>query len=143
MALLFRCGNARPRVATNRCSVCFDSDLGDGRCFLNAARTMIASCPSFILRMRRPWLVMGELALCLMVSSASAVPAEPSPQELALVRELWERAVAAQEQADWAACEQALAEAVPIVETPGLRFNLAYCREMQTKWVEALVDYKL
>jgi hypothetical protein len=63
--------------------------------------------------------------------------------ELAAAREFWEQAQAAQERNDWSGCEQALLSALPIVATPGLRFHLAHCREMQGKWVEALVDYKL
>ena len=92
---------------------------------------------------RRPLVLARQLTLGLATLSLSAFGAEPSPQELALVRELWERAAAAQDRADWDACERALAEAVPIIETPGMRFHLAHCREMQSKWVEALVDYKL
>lgn len=63
--------------------------------------------------------------------------------ELVAARELWEQAQNAQARHDWPACEKALIAALPIVATPGIRFHLAYCREMQGKWVEALVDYKL
>lgn len=65
-----------------------------------------------------------------------------SATEIVALRQLWERAIAAEEQNDWASAEQALSEAVGIKETPGLRYHLAHSREMQRKWVEALVDYK-
>lgn len=65
-----------------------------------------------------------------------------SATEIVALRQLWERAVAAEEQNDWASAERALSEAVGIKETPGLRYHLAHSREMQRKWVEALVDYK-
>ncbi len=71
-----------------------------------------------------------------------SVQASNSPSEIVALRQLWEVALAAEEQSDWATAEQALSEAVGIKETPGLRFHLAHCREMQRKWVEALVDYK-
>lgn len=63
--------------------------------------------------------------------------------ELVAARELWEQAQDAQARHDWPACEKALTAALPIVATPGIRFHLAHCREMQGKWVEALVEYKL
>lgn len=66
-----------------------------------------------------------------------------SATELVAARELWEEAQQAQARHDWSGCEKALTAALPIVATPGLRFHLAHCREMQGKWVEALVDYKL
>ena len=87
--------------------------------------------------------VSRAVGLLLFLASPLLYAAKPAPAEVALARELWEQAVAAQEREDWAACEKALTEAVAIVETPGLRFHLAHCREMQTKWVEALVDYEL
>ncbi len=80
------------------------------------------------------------LALCL---SPTVARAGGSATELVAARELWEEAQSAQARHDWSACEQALVTALPIVATPGLRFHLAHCREMQGKWVEALVDYKL
>jgi hypothetical protein len=82
----------------------------------------------------------------LMVVLLMALPrsawAANSASEIVALRQLWERAVAAEEQGDWVTAEQALSEAVGIKETPGLRYHLAHCREMQRKWVEALVDYK-
>lgn len=68
--------------------------------------------------------------------------AKPSAEELAVARQLYEKAVAAQEKNDWRHCEEAVTEAVGILETPGLRFHQAYCKEQQGKWIEALVDYK-
>ncbi len=68
--------------------------------------------------------------------------AKPSAEEPAVARQLYEKAVAAQESNDWAQCEEAVTEALGIIETPGLRFHQAYCKEQQSKWIEALVDYK-
>lgn len=70
------------------------------------------------------------------------VHATNSASEIVALRQLWEAALEAEAANDWASAEQALSEAVGIKETPGLRFHLAHCREMQRKWVEALVDYK-
>lgn len=72
----------------------------------------------------------------------TALAAGPSPEELAVARDLFEEAQKAQEAEDWASCERQIAEAVAIVETPGLRFHLAFCKEQQGRWVAALVDYK-
>lgn len=68
--------------------------------------------------------------------------AKPSAEELAVARQLYEKAVTAQEKNDWSQCEEAVTEALGIIETPGLRFHQAYCKEQQSKWIEALVDYK-
>lgn len=68
---------------------------------------------------------------------------EATATELVAARELWEQAQDAQARHDWQGCEKALVAALPIVATPGIRFHLAHCREMQGKWVEALVEYKL
>lgn len=59
-----------------------------------------------------------------------------------MAADLFQKAVAAQDADDWELCEATLTEAVAIVETPGLRFHLAYCKEQQKRWVEALVDYR-
>jgi hypothetical protein len=68
--------------------------------------------------------------------------AEPSAEERAVAADLFQTAVTAEDRGDWTACESALADAVGIVETPGLRYHLAYCKEQQKRWVEALVDYR-
>lgn len=78
-----------------------------------------------------------------LVCAPTLANAAGTATELAAAREFWEQAQAAQERNDWSGCEQALLAALPIVTTPGLRYHLAHCREMQGKWVEALVDYKL
>lgn len=85
--------------------------------------------------------VLATAALSLAVSTPCF--AGNTATELVAARELWEQAQDAQARHDWPACEKALSAALPIVATPGIRFHLAYCREMQGKWVEALVDYKL
>ncbi len=59
-----------------------------------------------------------------------------------MARQLFDKAVAAEGKNAWAECEEAIGEAIGIVETPGLRFHQAHCKEQQNKWVEALVDYK-
>lgn len=85
----------------------------------------------------------GWAALWTLCAISTRGHASGSATELVAARELWEQAQAAQDRRDWPACEHALLTALPIVSTPGLRFHLAHCREMQGKWVEALVDYKL
>jgi hypothetical protein len=68
--------------------------------------------------------------------------AKPSAEELAVARQQFDKAVAAEGRNAWAECEEAIAEAIGIIETPGLRFHQAHCKEQQQKLVEALVDYK-
>lgn len=85
----------------------------------------------------------GWAALWALCTISARSHAGGSATELVAARELWEQAQAAQDRRDWPECERALVAALPIVSTPGLRFHLAHCREMQGKWVEALVDYKL
>lgn len=84
------------------------------------------------------------LAAILVEVTALVFPAwaKPSAEELAVARQLFDKAVAAEGRNAWAECEEALSEAIGIVETPGLRFHQAHCKEQQNKWVEALVDYK-
>jgi hypothetical protein len=92
-------------------------------------------------RSRRAWpraLLVVALAWGITPSARAAATAE----ERAVAADLFQRAVAAQDAADWAACERALSDAVAIVETPGLLFHLAYCKEQQKRWVEALVHYR-
>lgn len=79
---------------------------------------------------------------CLVFAVPDLAWAKPSAEELAVARQLYEKAVAAQEKNDWAQCEEAVTEALGIIETPGLRFHQAHCKEQQGKWIEALVDYK-
>jgi hypothetical protein len=90
---------------------------------------------------RRRQLCTSVIALSSVFSAFSAV-AQPSAEERAVAADLFKQAAAAQGQAAWAHCEELLTEAVAIAETPGLRFHLAYCKEQQQRWVEALVDYK-
>lgn len=87
--------------------------------------------------------VVALAALLALTSCPTPSWAGNTATELVAARELWEQAQAAQARHDWAECEKALAAALPIVATPGIRFHLAHCREMQGKWVEALVEYKL
>ncbi len=84
----------------------------------------------------------GRLVALLVCAVPGVAWAKPSAEELAVARQLYEKAVAAQEKNDWRQCEEAVTEALGILETPGLRFHQAYCKEQQSKWIEALVDYK-
>ncbi len=70
------------------------------------------------------------------------ISAQPTAPEMAAAQELFREAQQHQANKDWAACEAALQRAVAILETPGLRFHLAFCKEQQHRWVEALVDYR-
>lgn len=86
----------------------------------------------------------ARIAAALVCLTLVSIPAwaKPSAEELAVARQQFDKAVAAEAKNDWAECEAALGEAIGIVETPGLRFHQAHCKEQQNKWVEALVDYK-
>lgn len=72
----------------------------------------------------------------------SPVAADPGAEELAVAQQLYQDAREQQERKQWGDCERSLGRAIAILETPGLRFHLAYCKEQQHRWVEALVDYR-
>jgi hypothetical protein len=92
--------------------------------------------------MRAPsWTVRG-LVFASVWAIAGEVRAEASVEERAVAADLFREATDAQERGAWKECEMALSDAVAMVETPGLRFHLAYCKEQQQRWVEALVDYQ-
>lgn len=91
--------------------------------------------------MTPPFLVVLGLALAILCAAHPSAAA-PSAEERAVAADLFESAVAYEEEGNWVACEAALDDAVAIIETPGLRFHLAYCKEQQKRWVEALVDYR-
>ncbi|MEN9580275.1 MAG: hypothetical protein RJA70_3284, partial [Pseudomonadota bacterium] len=102
---------------------------------MRSRNTFVELCP--VGRRARAWLsVLSVMTFSLPTSAA------PTPEELAVARDLFESAQKAQTDKDWQACELQVAEAIGIIETPGLRFHLAFCKEQQGRWVEALVDYK-
>lgn len=68
--------------------------------------------------------------------------AAPTAEERAIALKYYELAVKAQEQEEWSQCEGFIEQALAAAETPHLRFHLAYCLEMQQRWVEALLNYK-
>lgn len=88
------------------------------------------------------WLKVVAQVFVLALCGSAAFAKQPSAEELAVARELFEKAQAAETDEDWVMCEEHVSEAIAIIETPGLRFHLAYCKEQQGRWVEALVDYK-
>lgn len=59
-----------------------------------------------------------------------------------MAQQLYQEAREHQGQKQWVACETKLRRALTILETPGLRFHLAFCKEQQHRWVEGLVDYR-
>jgi hypothetical protein len=77
-----------------------------------------------------------------LVLSVPAFAADPLATELALARRLFSDARTAEDAKDWPTAVARLRDAISIVETPGLRFHLAYCEEQQKLLVEALVDYE-
>ncbi len=85
----------------------------------------------------RRWAVAAVLGL-----RATTSWAAPGAEEVAVAQQLYQEARQSQEQKQWASCETALKRAIAILETPGLRFHLAFCKEQQHRWVEALVDYR-
>jgi len=61
---------------------------------------------------------------------------------VAVAQQLYQDARQHQRDKQWVDCEMSLDKAIGILETPGLRFHLAFCKEQQHRWVEALVDYR-
>ncbi len=94
---------------------------------MNGARLTIRGC--------------GVALLAVWLWAASA-KAQPGAEEVAVAQQLYQDARKHQENKQWASCETALRRAIGILETPGLRFHLAFCKEQQHRWVEALVDYR-
>jgi hypothetical protein len=86
--------------------------------------------------------LVGILAAALLTGWHAPVQAAPAPEDLAVIRNLWARARLAETEGRWKACEEDLTAAVELVPTPGLLYHLAYCKEQQRLWVEALTDYR-
>lgn len=80
--------------------------------------------------------------VALQLTFAPAAKGAASAEERAVAADLFRQATEARESGEWQRCERQLERAIDIVETPGLRFHLAYCKEQQQRWVEALVDYR-
>lgn len=74
--------------------------------------------------------------------AGEGLAAQPTAEEIAVAQQLYHDARQQQTEKQWASCENSLKRAIDIVETPGLRFHLAFCKEQQHRWVEALVDYR-
>lgn len=83
----------------------------------------------------------GVVALAAALYSGSAWAA-PTPEEVAVAQQHFNAAREQQAHRDWVGCENSVKQAIQISETPGLRFHLAFCKEQQHRWVEALVDYR-
>jgi hypothetical protein len=86
--------------------------------------------------------VCGLQVLCFLLLICDRGLAAPTREELAVARVLYEQARIAERTERWKDCEQHVEEALDIIETPGLRFHLAYCREQQGLWVGALAAYE-
>jgi PEGA domain len=82
-----------------------------------------------------------QLALALGCVSGGAL-AEPTAEEVAVAQQHYAEAREHQGYRNWVGCELSINQALRISETPGLRFHLAFCKEQQHRWVEALVDYR-
>ncbi len=89
--------------------------------------------------MSRSMSLVIALAACLLARPALAAP---TAEERAVALKYYELAVQAQEGERWSECEGFIDQALAAAETPQLRFHLAYCLEMQQRWVEALLNYK-
>lgn len=86
--------------------------------------------------LRPSWIV-------LLVALAPALAqGEPTASEIARARGLFDEAVLAEEEEDWALAATKIREAISIKETAGLRFHLAYCEEQQGHLLEALTEYE-
>jgi hypothetical protein len=67
---------------------------------------------------------------------------EASAADRASARRLFEEATELESRREWSAATAKLGQALEIVETPGLRYHLAYCQEEQGLMVEALRNYE-
>jgi hypothetical protein len=74
-------------------------------------------------------------------SPKQAAAREPSAKDRARARRLFEEATELEGRREWSRAADKLAEALSIVETPGLRYHLAFCQEEQGLMVEALGNY--
>jgi hypothetical protein len=73
---------------------------------------------------------------------ALAEGGEPSAADRSRARRLFEEATELEAKHEWSLAANKLQEALGIVETPGLRYHLAYCQEGQGLMVEALANYE-
>lgn len=93
--------------------------------------------------MFRPmWRVFALVGHVLIGCLSPSALAAPTAEERAVALKYYELAVQAQEGEKWSECEGFIEQALAAAETPQLRFHLAYCLEMQQRWVEALLNYK-
>lgn len=80
-------------------------------------------------------------AYAALATPAQALPAEPTPTELAVARRLFQEASELESEGEWAIAAAKLRDAIQIKDTPGLRFHLAHCEERLGLLVEAALDY--
>ena len=75
-------------------------------------------------------------------AQSATAGAEASAADRKRARRLFEEAAELESKREWSAATAKLEEALGIVETPGLRYHLAYCQEEQGLMVEALANYE-
>jgi hypothetical protein len=73
---------------------------------------------------------------------AKGAEGEASAADRGRARQLFEEATELENQRDFRSATAKLEQALEIVETPGLRYHLAYCQEEQGLMVEALGNYE-
>jgi hypothetical protein len=88
--------------------------------------------------------LMLSFLVTLLFASAQAIAqgGEPSAADRARARRLFEEATELEAKHEWSLAATKLQEALGVVETPGLRYHLAYCQEGQGLMVEALANYE-
>jgi hypothetical protein len=88
--------------------------------------------------------MMLSLLATLLLASAQGMAqgGEPSAADRARARRLFEEATELEGKHEWTLAAAKLQEALGVVETPGLRYHLAYCQEGQGLMVEALANYE-
>jgi hypothetical protein len=94
------------------------------------------------LRIRSALILASVTTLLVTASHAGAQGPEPSAAERSRARRLFDEATELETKREWVLAASKLQEALQIVETPGLRYHLAYCQEGQGLMVEALQNYE-
>ncbi len=95
-----------------------------------------------LLGIRAALILVFALALLAVSSHALAQGPEPSAADRSRARRLFEEATELEAKHEWTPAASKLGEALQIVETPGLRYHLAYCQEGQGMMIEALQNYE-
>lgn len=84
---------------------------------------------------------LSALLVAVLAGGPATAHAEPTANEIAVARRLFNEATDLESSQQWAEAASKLRAALAIKDTPGLRFHLAHAEVEQGQLVEALVDY--